>query len=759
VGSTEVNPNGSVATTSVLRRLRTNALDRELLAIVPVVVAFLVLRRLHLIAPEPYWVYVMLTAGGGALRIVYTTLFGECRRRWHRSAYIGSSMTTIGVVAYGTGWGPILSIGFLFGAANVLEVFGSQATVPCLVWTAVAMTLGQLAIALHLAPTMIHAPLVHGVAGLGLLGALLVIGLLGKADAAREKVESALRRSERRFSALVTSSSDIIIVAGPGGELTYTSPAFESVLGYSSAEVHDLNGDHLVHPHDRAALHAAVAAAGESPDSAVHEEIRLRGVDGEWLWFDAAVTDLTADADVKGVVANLRDITRRKDAEERLAHAALHDGLTGLPNRTLILDRADQMLARARRGNHTVAALFVDLDNFKDINDTLGHEAGDKLLLAVAKRFEGMLRESDTVGRLGGDEFVVLTESTIRGAGPELLADRIQAVLHEPFLLEEFDQVPLVVSASVGIATGVRTTASELLRDADIALYRAKAMGKDRWTLFEPAMQSAVLDRLELEMDLRCALDNGEFFLLYQPVFDLDSVQACGVEALLRWRHPRRGVLGPDVFIPSLENTGLIVDVGRWVLTEGCHQAALWHHQGHAVTMSINVSMRQLETDALVEHVAAALGSSGLDPSYLILEVTETTLMRDTEATVRRLSALKALGVLVAVDDFGTGYSSLAYLRQFPVDALKIDRSFVAAMGDSPESAALVHTLVQLGRTLGIETLAEGIEEQWQLQRLQGESCERGQGFLFSRPLEPGELEAILESCPADALSATEVVP
>jgi diguanylate cyclase (GGDEF)-like protein/PAS domain S-box-containing protein len=618
------------------------------------------------------------------------------------------------------------------------------------------MTAGQLAIVLHLAPTMIHVPLVHGVAGLGLLGALLVIQLLGRADAGREAVEGELRRSERRFSALVTSSSDIVIVAGTDGSLQYTSPAFESVLGYPSDHAQNLMGGTLLHPDDRPALQAAMTASSGSPGSTVNEEIRLRCANGDWLWFEAALTDLRSDPDVNGYVANLRDITRRKYAEERLAHAALHDALTGLPNRALILDRAGQMLARARRGNLSVAALFIDLDNFKDINDSLGHEAGDRLLIAVAQRFGAMLRASDTVGRLGGDEFVVLTESATADAGPELVAERIQSVLREPFSIEGYDHTSLVMSASVGIAIGVRESASELLRDADIALYRAKAMGKDRWTIFEPAMQSAVLDRLELEVDLRTALHRGEFALLYQPVFDLDSVRACGVEALLRWHHPRRGLLAPDEFIPSLEDTGLIVEVGRWVLTEACHQAAKWHRQGHDLTMSVNVSMRQLETDALVEHVRVALAGSGLDPGSLILEVTETTLMRDTEATVRRLRALKELGVLVAVDDFGTGYSSLAYLRQFPVDALKIDRSFVAAMGDSPESVALVHTLVQLGRTLGIETLAEGIEDQWQLERLQTERCERGQGFLFSRPVDSAAVEALLLH--GDAVRAGEVV-
>jgi len=429
---------------------------------------------------------------------------------------------------------------------------------------------------------------------------------------------------------------------------------------------------------------------------------------------------------------------------DQIRHQAVHDALTGLPNRALILDRAEQMLARARREHRPVAALFIDLDNFKDINDTMGHDAGDKLLRAVAARFSGVLRDSDTVGRLGGDEFVVLAEGVSLAAGPELVAERLQDVLREPFRVEGFEGVPLSVTASIGIAEGERANASDLLREADIALYRAKARGKNCSALFRPQMQSEVLDRLELEMDLRSALAREQYFLLYQPVFDLDQVSVCGVEALLRWNHPVRGVVSPDDFVPVLEDTGLILDVGHWVLREACAQAAVWHRAGLGLTMSVNVSMRQIETDAFLDHVEDALDHSGLDAGSLILEVTETTLMRDTEATVRRLKLLKDLGVRVAIDDFGTGYSSLAYLRRFPVDALKIDRSFVSGMADSTESSALIHTLVQLGRTLGIETLAEGIEEGWQLENLQREHCDLGQGFLFARPLEPGAVEELI---------------
>jgi EAL domain-containing protein (putative c-di-GMP-specific phosphodiesterase class I) len=324
------------------------------------------------------------------------------------------------------------------------------------------------------------------------------------------------------------------------------------------------------------------------------------------------------------------------------------------------------------------------------------------------------------------------------------VAERIREVLREPFHVEGYEGLAITVTASIGIATGDRTTAQELLRDADIALYRAKARGRDCYAVFEPAMQSDAMDRLELKSDLDSALANDQFFLLYQPIFDLDSIRIRGVEALLRWRHPSRGVIGPDNFIPVLEDSGLIVDVGRWVLDQACSQAAAWQSRGLATTMSVNVSMRQLETDSLVQDVHAALTRHGLPPSSLVIEVTESTLMRDANATVSRLRKLKDLGVLIAIDDFGTGYSSLAYLRQFPVDVLKIDRSFVAEMDGSADSNALIHTLVELGRTLGLVTLAEGIEEDSQLEGLRNEQCDSGQGFIFSRPVDPATIEALL---------------
>jgi diguanylate cyclase (GGDEF)-like protein len=439
-------------------------------------------------------------------------------------------------------------------------------------------------------------------------------------------------------------------------------------------------------------------------------------------------------------------MVQRRTAE--LRHQALHDKLTGLPNRTLVMDRATQLLARGRRQQLPVAALLVDLDNFKDINDTLGHGAGDELLQAVATRLIKTVRESDTVGRLGGDEFVVLTEAASLAAGPEVVAQRLIDVLQEPFHLGP-SEAAYTVTASIGVAIGDRDSAADLLRDADVALYQAKAAGKNGYTVFHQRMQDEVESRLGTEMDLRFALDDEQFFLMYQPTFDIARVETTGAEALLRWRHPTRGVVPPVDFIPLLESNGLIVPVGLWVLREACRQGAMWRAAGYPTRISVNVSARQLETGSFTDDVARALGDAGLPADLLTVEITEATLMRDASATVDRLTSLKALGISLAIDDFGTGYSSLAYLRQFPVDILKIDRSFIATIAESYESTVLVHSLVQLGKTLGLEVVAEGVEDTTQLEHLQREQCDTGQGYLYSRPLTADQMyEFLAERAP-----------
>jgi diguanylate cyclase (GGDEF)-like protein len=451
--------------------------------------------------------------------------------------------------------------------------------------------------------------------------------------------------------------------------------------------------------------------------------------------------------------------TERQRTDEELAFMATHDALTGLPNRTLILDRTEQMLVRARRHQTPVAALVIEIDNVKGVNDTLGHGTGDELLRAVAERLDGVVRDTDALGRVGGDEFVVIAEELSLAGGPEPIAERLLGALQEPFELAGEQKTRVTTTASIGIAIGERASAEELLRDADIAMYQAKWDGKNRYVVFESGMQHAVQSRMALEMDLRDALANHEFFLVYQPTFDLRDMSPIGMEALIRWKHPARGIVQPNDFIPLLEETGLVIEVGKWVLQEACRQGAKWRAAGHSIGMAINVSGRQLDSDEFVTDVRDALSGGELDADALTLEITETTLMRNTEETARRLAAIRELGVRIAIDDFGTGYSSLAHLQRFPVDALKIDRSFISQLTQNPEGETVIHALVQLGKALSIETLAEGIEQQQELTLLQAEHCDSGQGFLFARPLDVGAAEGFLESWAKDGAPANNGAP
>ena len=430
---------------------------------------------------------------------------------------------------------------------------------------------------------------------------------------------------------------------------------------------------------------------------------------------------------------------------EQLAYLSTHDQLTALPNRTLILDRTEQALSRARRNGGPVAALHVNVDGFTVINDTLGHTAGDELLRGVAARLDGLVRETDALGRLGGDDFVVVAEEASLDAGAELIAERLLEALRTPFSLGSTE---LAITASIGVATGARASAEELLGDAEIAAHRAKVEGRDRWVMFESGMQDVVQRQAALEQDLRWAIEREEFFLVYQPTFDLRGMVPTGVEALIRWRSPSRGLVQPNDFIPQLEQSGLIVPVGRWVLERACAQGAMWRKAGHPVGVAVNVSARQLDGDEFVEVVERALAASGIDPHGLTLEITETALMRNAHETARRLRAIKELGVRIAIDDFGTGYSSLSHLQRFPVDSLKIDRSFLSQLAENPEGETLIRTLVQLGKALSIETLAEGIEHSRELALLQEEDCDSGQGYLFARPLEADAAERFLRDWP-----------
>ncbi len=553
-----------------------------------------------------------------------------------------------------------------------------------------------------------------------------------------------------------------VVVTDPDTRILYWNPAATDLYGFDAREVfgqpiHAVLGT----PPDPKAL--ASAEAQVSSGHAWTGQLIGRSRSGKPLTVLVTLTplgpvnrrpmaligtavDVTAAAHDHHQLIDALALVEEKSCE--LRHQALHDFLTDLPNRALILDRTEQMLTRARRQNIPVTALTLDLDHFKDINDRLGRAAGDQLLQFVAARLRRALRPSDTIGRLSGDEFVVLAEGASLRAGPALIAERLLNVLQEPFMLNSREGIltPVLVTASIGIATGARSHSEDLIRDADFALYQAKVGGRNRYEMFVSAMRNSVEDRLVLETDLKTALEAGEFLLEYQPMFTLVDMTTVGIEALLRWRHPNRGMLSPLEFISSLEESGLIVPVGRWILSEACQQCSQWHAAGLPLTIAVNVSARQLESDSFISDVTDALTASGLPPRALVVEITESILMRDGDATIGRLKAIKAIGVRIAIDDFGTGYSSLAYLRQFPVDILKIDQSFISATGDYDGGDALLHTLVQLGKELGLETVAEGIETMDQLHQLQSQRCDTGQGFLIARPMAAGEIMDFVQS-------------
>jgi diguanylate cyclase (GGDEF)-like protein len=428
-----------------------------------------------------------------------------------------------------------------------------------------------------------------------------------------------------------------------------------------------------------------------------------------------------------------------RDSEAKLSHQALHGPLTGLPNRTLLLDRL--RVALAERGDPQVAMLFVDLDGFKVVNDSLGHEAGDALLVKAAQRISGVLRAADTAARIGGDEFAILCKTPTPLSTGVSVAERIIDALASPFVIAEREAF---VTASIGIATHVGAP-EDLLRDADVAMYRAKAAGKGSYAVFEAEMRDDAILRLELKADLQRALEQHELVLHYQPIVELEEAQIVGFEALIRWQHPQRGLLPPVAFIPLAEETGLIEPLGAWALSEACRQMVAWHAgaaERRKLYVTVNLSAHQIADERIINDVRDALSASGLQPESLVLELTETALMADIDASALRLRALRQLGVQIAVDDFGTAYSSLRYLQQFPIAILKIAKPFIDGLATSNSDAAIARAIINLGRNLGLDMIAEGIERSEQLARLRELSCPHGQGFLFSAPLPPEQVTA-----------------
>jgi diguanylate cyclase (GGDEF)-like protein/PAS domain S-box-containing protein len=714
------------------------------------------------------------------------------------------------------------------------------------------------------ASNLIHDPTIGGI--------VLTFRDATERHAAREAVGA----SERRFRALVSSATDVILVSGIDA-ITYASPSIEAVLGWHPEELKDSFAS-LVHPEDAQRMEGITAELLGAPGTTVRTEGRIRHRSGSYRWFELTATNLLDDPDVQGVVSNLRDITDRMAAEQsrqaaeadserlteiigaspdlvsvtdthghvlymneacldffdvspeqlpsfeyvdhipqwaahvylaetlpaldetsawrgelafrrgglevpvsvlfvahrsddgeiefissvsrdiserkafesRLEHEATHDPLTGLPNRTLLLDRLTVALARADRHGTAVAVLFLDLDRFKVVNDSLGHGVGDRLLVAAADRLATTLRPGDTVARFGGDEFVILCEDLEGKGDADLIAERVAATIAEPF---QFEDTEVFVTCSTGIsyAEHADVAPESMVRDADAAMYEAKAKGRAQWAIFDRRMREQAVDRLDVENALRHALERHELRVAYQPEIDLRTGRIIGVEALVRWEHPQRGLLAPGEFIGVAEETGLIVPIGTWILDRSCRQVQRWqaaHPELPPLTASVNLSGRQLGHPDLIGDVARVLADTGIEPGCVVLEITESVLMEDVESSRSTLDALKALGVRIVVDDFGTGYSSLAYLRRFPVDMLKIDQSFIAGLGEDPSDTAIVAAVVSLAHTLGLEAVAEGVETEEQLAELRRLDCDHAQGYLMARPLYPDDLSELLTKNP-----------
>jgi diguanylate cyclase (GGDEF)-like protein/PAS domain S-box-containing protein len=557
----------------------------------------------------------------------------------------------------------------------------------------------------------------------------------------------ARRSGEARFGSLVHQAADVVSVLRADGTRRYTSPSVARVLGYQPEDLIDTSFLALVHPEDTAAVLDGLLTCAAQPGSSHTIEFRSRDRDGEWHNLEAILNNLLADPTIGGIVVTARDVTERKRYEERLARLALHDTLTGLPNRVLLMERLTRALDHPDSADAYTAVLFVDLDRFKVINDSLGHGTGDALLIEVGQRLTACQSQGDTVARFGGDEFVVLLPHIEDVSVARAIAERMLEKLRQPFVL---DGQTMYIGASIGIALGTAATSrpEDMLRDADVALYRAKAGGRGQVVVFQPSMNAEARHRLELETDLRGAVERGEFRVEYQPEVALDTGEIVGIEALVRWYHPERGVVPPSAFVPLAEETDLILPIGRWVLLEACRQAREWAISRPAdappLVMSVNLSVRQLNRPDIVRQVADVLKQTGMDPACLRLEITETVLMQETESTLATLHDLHALGVRLAIDDFGTGYSSLSYLTRFPVDTLKIDRSFVRRLDDDEGASAIVRAVTTLARTLGMDVTAEGIETPRQVATATALHCGRGQGYYFARPLPAHAVSALL---------------
>jgi diguanylate cyclase (GGDEF)-like protein/PAS domain S-box-containing protein len=827
-------------------------------------VAILGLRALGLVSRSPMWLVPLILVSGQFLTNACASLWDRSPSRVRLHARIGSQAAVVGATIYATGWGPALAIGLVLVGQESLAVTGSSAQRAVLGWNLSCLAVGQGLIALGWAPTLVPSPEVHGLAVLMGIGIAFSYRSLHTALVEKEDAAALTESHERRFRALVQSSSDLVFVIDATRAVTYASPSCVKVLGYPPERLLGSESGVLVHQDEIEGLRAALGRALKVPGGTAEFCFRVRHGDGAWRWLEGILTNLFDDPAVQGAVINARDVTERRArlerqealaelgrvvlretsldavietatttidrmlhprecriicafdsagglaerqseatsetqghtgglpvgdvthrvrilvgdpdrplghidvwvertatpadeaflegvagillsaivrtrAEDAIRHQATHDPLTGLPNRTLFNDRLEHALVRRARVGGYVAVMIVDLDGFKNVNDSLGHLTGDALLIAVADRLDAQLRDFDTIARLGGDEFAILVDDLDAPDQAGRVAQRVLDALTAPLQLRDRT---VAIGASIGIALADRpdTKADQLLGHADAAMYKAKREGKGCYRVFEAAMHTAAVERMTLEQALRAALTENALAVHYQPIINTNTGLVSSFEALARWHYAARGFIGPDTFIPLAEDAGLIVDLGHAVLVAACQQAHQWHtaFPDLALRISVNASRLQLVHPNFTTHVADALAGAELDPSALTIEVTESVLAGEPGRIIATLDELRRTGIRVAIDDFGTGYSSFAALAELPIDILKIDKRFIDNITRTDQGHGFVKAIMQLAHTLHLETIAEGVEQPEQARALNRLGCTQLQGYLYS-PALPGE--------------------
>jgi diguanylate cyclase (GGDEF)-like protein/PAS domain S-box-containing protein len=558
-----------------------------------------------------------------------------------------------------------------------------------------------------------------------------------------ERSRGELRDRERRFRALIERSADAILLMDPEGTILYAGPSISDVLGYRTEEFEGRRIQSFLHPDDVRRVKRLVGDLLRAPGNSVATECRVRHGNGSWRWAEGVVTNLLHDPAVRAIVGNYRDITERKRADARLHHQATHDALTGLPNRTLLVDRLGRSIAHASRRQTGIAVVYVDVDGFKRVNDALGHAAGDRLLAIVAERLRACVRNADSVARVGGDEFVIALEGIGRPEDVAAIAKKILDLVALPVDIGGH-RLHITVSLGVSLFPGDGVDPETLLKNADHALYLAKDRGRNTYQLCTPELNRRSLERLQLEKALRRAIERQELEVQYQPEFDARSGGLIGVEALVRWRHPEAGLLLPEEFIPLAEDTRLILPIGEWVLRVACQQVGRWRAAGvPKLRLAVNLSGLQFQQQDLPGTIRRALEEAGSEPGSVEIEITESVAMRDAEAARALMKELRDLGVRIAIDDFGTGYSSLAALQRFPIQTLKIDQSFVAGIGVDGKSA-LITAIITMAHSLGLDVVAEGVETASQLAFLKQRDCDAVQGFYLGPPVPAEELARLL---------------